>query len=87
MFNPGDIVVLKETQTNIGFWNLSWMGVEEAEKFRITKRKWRAKVIKVTTARDKDGGPVIQFERMDTKAHGKETCSHAFLDYAKGDSE
>lgn len=83
-FKPGDIVAFKETETTIGFLNLSFQGKERAEKDKARYRKFRGEVIRVLEGRvDKDGDPCFRLKRLDTKGHGLEIWSQGFFVHAE----
>jgi len=82
-FKTVDILAFKETETMIGYYNLSLQAKEAAEKNRAYYRKWRWEVIRIFEDRvDKDGDPCFRLRRLDTKAHGLETWSQGFFVHA-----
>lgn len=73
-FEPGDIVVFKESEHQIGLYDLSFLTAEQAEKVKARYREFRAEVVRIFEDRfDKDGLPCFRIRRLDTKGHGLET--------------
>ena len=80
LFKPGDIVVLIETETQIGNLDLSFLSKVRKEQEKARYRNFRGEVVKILEDNvDKDGDPCFRLRRLDTKGHGLETWSQAFF--------
>jgi hypothetical protein len=69
-FKPGDIVVYKETEDEIGIHDFSMAFKDFAEKKKAQLRLHRFEVIKIYNDKfDKDGFPCFRLRRLDTRGH------------------